>query len=166
MTRPSPSETAETSASSADSSGAPAGSATPEGTKLAYGESAVVVLDDEKPGELVQLTVNAPRAGTPEELASLQVQGLKGDEAIYYLDLAITNVSAAPTGGDYNPSTTSQLLALQPDQSPATPVIKFSTFDPCEIERRRTTPSAGASRPARSGDHGWPADEHVQSSRR
>jgi hypothetical protein len=93
-----------------------------------------VVLDDEKPGELVQLTVKAPRAGTPEELASLQVQGLKGDEAIYYLDLAITNVSAAPTGGDYNPSTTSQLLALQPDQSPATPVIKFSTFDPCENE--------------------------------
>jgi hypothetical protein len=48
--------------------------------------------------------------------------------------LDITNISAEPTGGDYLPNTTFQLLVLQDDDQPAQPIINFVAFEPCDEE--------------------------------
>ena len=113
---------------------APGAAPTAPGTELAFGDPAVVALDDETPDALVEMVVNPLRQGTPEELTELQVPDTVGGETLYYLDLDITNVSAPATGGDYDPNTSFQLLVMQGDGEPAAPIINFVAFEPCDEE--------------------------------
>jgi len=102
---------------------------TPEGTELAIGESATLPHDD---GGVVAVTIDSVTAGTPEELAELELQGGETGD-LYYVSMTVTNVSAAADAGSYEPGSSS-LFAIQDDNQPATPVAEFSTFTPCENE--------------------------------
>jgi hypothetical protein len=113
-----------------DGAAAPSAELTPEGTELAIGDSATIPHDD---GEgAIAVTVDGITAGTPEELAELELQGGETGD-LQYVALTVTNVDAPADAGSYAPGSSS-LFALQDDGQPATPVAEFSTFEPCENE--------------------------------
>lgn len=107
---------------------------TPPATQLTFGQPAIVNLDDAAPHAVVQLTVQPVRVGTAEELASLNVDGIAGNETLFYVDLDITNLSAPESGAEYAPSTNVQLTLMTADQQLARPVVGFTDFAPCENE--------------------------------
>jgi hypothetical protein len=117
-------------AEEAEAAAAPSGELTAEGTELALGEPATVPHDD---GEgSIAVTVDGITAGTPEDLAELQLEGGETGD-LYYVTQTVTNVDAPADAGGYAPGSSS-LFALQDDGTPATPVAEFSTFAPCENE--------------------------------
>lgn len=117
---------------SSPSEGAAPGGGTPEGTRLAIGETANVPIDDADAESVIAVTVDSIDAGTPEDLAQLDVQGGETGD-LYYVNVTIKNVSAAQDAGSYVPGL-SDLYAMQEDGQPANPVAEFSTFEPCENE--------------------------------
>lgn len=106
---------------------------TAPGEILAFGDTAIVMLDSDLPDQLVALTVSDLRAGTQEELAELQVQDLAAGATVSYVDYTVTNISAPETGGDYLPNTSFQFAALAGTDN-LVPIIKFTSFEPCENE--------------------------------
>jgi hypothetical protein len=106
---------------------------TAPGTQLAFGDAAVVALDEQTPDELIELTVQPLGVGTADELAQLQVDDLAGGETLHYVTLDITNISSDPTG-DLVPNWSFQLLVMQDNGEVAVPVINFVDFEPCDEE--------------------------------
>lgn len=103
---------------------------TPEGTELALGEPATVPIEDG--AGWVEVSVDSITAGTPEDLADLQLEGGETGD-LYYVTLTVTNIGSPEDLGSYVPGSY-ELYAMQDDDTPASPVAEFSTFEPCENE--------------------------------
>jgi hypothetical protein len=105
---------------------------TAAGTQLTLGEVANVPIDYAGEQGVVGLTVERIDAGTPEDLAALELEGGETGD-LYYVTMTIENTGSPEDLGSYMPST-SNVYALQADGQPASPVAKFTAFAPCENE--------------------------------
>jgi hypothetical protein len=112
--------------------GASSAELTGPGTQLAIGETAQVPIDYAGEQGVVGITVERIDPGTPEDLAALQLAGGETGD-LYYVTMTIQNTASPEDLGSYLPSTT-DLIAMQDDGQPASPVAKFTEFPPCENE--------------------------------
>lgn len=53
---------------------------------------------------------------------------------IWYVDYSVTSISAAETGGDYEPSTGYQFGVVSVEDTVLTPIVELIVFEPCENE--------------------------------